>query len=294
MRSGGTTRTIFDGGCAAGDDCDDARAPVASAADGFAYGVAAGAGATYVAYVDLAGTTTVLHGNERAGADTRLVLGADGASVAWSEGATIRARVFATAAERQVAAARGMGGALTSLAVAGNRVLWSSRAGDGTTRVRLKVGGAAVVELASESGRRAVGGVALAGDGTAAFARRVVARGRARVEIVVVPPGGAPRVVARSSPYSGGAKAELPRLAAPAACWRSGCAPGSGGVRRPSGSPTSAAGGAKRVARVDRRRSRLSDPGVAPGRVVWARSDLGRDGRSLVRSRIVSAGVRAG
>ena len=97
VRSGGKTRTIFDGGCVAGDDCDDARAPVASAADGFAYGVAAGAGATYVAYVDLAGTTTVLHGNERAGADTRLVVGADGASVAWSEGATIRARAFATA-----------------------------------------------------------------------------------------------------------------------------------------------------------------------------------------------------
>ena len=42
VRAGGKTRTIFDGGCGQGDDCDDARAPVPSAADGFAYAVRGG------------------------------------------------------------------------------------------------------------------------------------------------------------------------------------------------------------------------------------------------------------
>ena len=211
----------------------------------------------------------------------------------WSDGATIRARVLATGAERQVAAAKGMGGDLTSLAVFGSRVIWSSRARDGTTRIRQRVGGSAVAEVAAEGGGRAVGGVALAGDGTVAYARRVLARGRARVEIVVVTPKGTARVVARSSPYSGGAKAELPRLAAAGRLLAFRLRSGQRGRAEAVWVADLGGGGAKRVARVDRRRGRLSDPGVAPGRVVWTRSDLARDGRSLVRSRVVSAGVRA-
>ena len=136
--------------------------------------------------------------------------------------------------------------------------------------------------------------MALAGDGTAAFARRVLVRGRARVEIVVIPPGGAARVVARSSPYSGGAKAELPRVVAAGRLLAFRLRSGQRGRAEAVWVADLGGGGAKRLARVDRRRGRLSDPGVAPGRVVWTRSDLGANGKSLVRSRVVSAGVRAG
>ena len=160
--------------------------------------------------------------------------------------------------------------------------------------MRLKVGGAAVAELAAEKGGRAVGGVALAGDGTVAYARRVIdARARAR--------GDRGRAAQRR-----GARGR-PLVAATAAARRRSCH----GSRPPArllayrlrsgqrGREESiwvadlGGGGAKRLARWTRRRGRLSDPGVAPGRVVWTRSDLGGDGRSLVRSRVVSAGVRA-
>jgi hypothetical protein len=160
--------------------------------------------------------------------------------------------------------------------------------------VRLRVGGAAVGEVAAEGGGRAVGGVALAGDGTVAYARRVLVRGRARVEIVVIRPNGGSRVVARSSAYSGGAKAELPRLAMAGRLLAFRLRSGQRGRSEAIWVADLAGGGAKRIVRVNRQRGRLLDPGVAPGRVVWTRSDLGGDGRSLVRSRVVSAGVRAG
>ncbi len=295
VRGGGRARIVFAGGCAAvaGDDCDAVRAPAPAGDVAFAYAVSPGASATYVASVDAAaGKTTVVHANEQPGADRRMLVAASDVAVAWTEGGAIFLRNSATGAVRRVVARKGAGGTVTSLATVGNRVLWSARRPNGTTSVRIRIGGRAPATLVTEKGVRAVGGVAFGGDGTAALARRVVRRGRARIEIVLVPAGGGPRVVARSAPFGGGARAHLPRLSAAGNLLAFRLRSGARGRTEAIWVAHLGGGGARRVVRVDRRRARLSDPGVSPGRVVWARSDLAANGRTLVRSQVRSAGVR--
>ena len=162
--------------------------PAAIGPPSFAYAVAAGAAATYVACVDAAGAHDGA-ARQRAGRPTGTRL--DGRRRRRDRGLGRgrhhpRRASWPPAPSARSRRRSGMGGDLTSLAVAGDRVLWSSRAGDGTTRVRLKVGGAAVAELAAErrrsrgrrrgAGRRRDGGLR---------APRHRCAGRARVEIVV-------------------------------------------------------------------------------------------------------------
>jgi hypothetical protein len=291
VRSAGKQRVVFAGGCQGGEACDAVRAPAAIGPAEFGYAVTAGAAATYVAAVDANGRTTVLRANERPADAARMMVAATPARLVWVEAGAIVARDAASGAIRRVAAPRGVAGDVTSLAAAGDRVLWSVRDGD-TTKVRLKVGGAAVTELFTEKGGRAVGGVALATDGTALVARRVIDRRRARVEIVIVPPGGPARVIARSARYGGGARAELPRLAAAGTLVAYRLRSGRRGTSESIWVADLGGRGARRLVTVARGRARLSDPGVAPGRVVWARSELGADGRRLAGSRVVSVGVR--
>ena len=241
--------------------------------------------------MNASGTTIVLRANERPADTARLMVASTPARLLWVENGAIVSRDAVTGVVRRVAAPRGVAGDVTSLAAAGDRVLWSVRDGD-TTKVRLKVGGAAVTELFNEKGGRAVGGVALAADGTAVVARRVIDRRRARVEIVVVPPGGAARVIARSARYGGGARAGMPRLAAAGTLVTYRLRSGARGTSESIWVADLAGRGSKRLVTVARTRARLSDPGVAPGRVVWTRSDLGGDGRRLAGSRVVSVGVR--
>jgi hypothetical protein len=292
IRSAGRSRVVFAGGCEAGEDCDAVRAAAAIGPADFAYAVTAGAAATYVAAVDGSGRTTVLRANERPADAARLTVASGGGTLVWVEGGAIVARNASTGAIRRVVAPKGVGGEVTSLAVAGDRVLWSARDG-ATTRVRLRVGSTPVAELAAETGARAVGGVALTQDGMAGLARRVIDRGRARVEIVIVPPGGAPRVIARSSRFGGGARAELPRIAAAGTLLAYRLRSGARGASESIWVADLAGHGSRRLVTVSRRAARLSDPGVAPARVVWARSDLGPGGRGLARSRVLSVGVRA-
>ena len=291
VRAAGKARVVFSGGCEAGDECDTVRAAAPIGPSDFAYAVTAGAAATYVAAVDARGRTTVLRANEQPADAARMMIATSGGIIVWVEAGAIVSRDPNTGAVRRVVAPNRVGGDVTSLAAAGEHVIWSARDGD-TTRVRMRIGTAPIAELLAVSGARAVGGVALAGDGTAAVARRVLVRGRARVEIVVVRPAGT-AALARSARYSGGARAELPRLAAAGRSSPTGCAPGRAAAPSPCGSRDLGGGGAKRVVPCARR-ARLSDPGVAAGRVVWTRSDLARTaGRWRARAWCRSASAPA-
>ena len=99
-------------------------------------------------------------------------------------------------------------------------------------------------------------------------------------------------MLARSARYGGGARAELPRLAAAGSLLAYRLRSGARGGSESIWVADLGGRGSKRLVTVARGRARLSDPGVAPGRVVWTRSDLGPDARRLAGSRVVSVGVR--
>ena len=143
---GGKPLVVFAGGCEPGDECDAVRAAAPIGPADFAYAVTAGAAATYVAAVNARGRTTVLRANERPADAARLMLATSGGTIVWVEAGAIVSRNPNTGVVRRVAAPNRVGGDVTSVAAAGERVIWSARDGD-TTRVRMRIGNAPVAEL---------------------------------------------------------------------------------------------------------------------------------------------------
>jgi hypothetical protein len=284
VRRGGRQRTVFDGGCVAGEACDAVRAPAASG-DGFAFAVVPDASAAYLARVGPEGRSRVVHADEDP-AGSHLVYAASGAVVVWFEKASITARdVVAAGPPTVLVRAADIGGIVTALAVADAGIVWEAADAGGVVHVRRRpVTGGDITSVADvAAATTTLGPPALAEDGTVVVAERIASTAGSHVAVIAYPPVGDPVTLAAGTAEGPGAR-DVPVVALTGT---------SAVVRLRAGGATDIVAidlqthVARRIVHVGRGAGRLTDPAAAAGEVVWAQTDLLRGAYRRSRVRVV-------
>ena len=293
VRTKGANTTVVDQPCTT-LPCGTVQAPVGNGDGSFTYAVAFPGTGGYVATVSGAGLSNVVAEDQT---DPREITSphpvtSAGGTVVWVDGNAILSAPAAGGTATTLVTAEQAGGTITSIAASAAGVAWSVRPTAGGTAVAVRSPAGEIATRATEPDTAAATlySVALADDGTLIAMRRSVAKGRQTIQAMAYAADGSARALLTSVPFGKRDPFEVTRPAVTGTRVAVRLRGGPSGSRDEIWIVDLATGASGRIAAVERREARLTDPAFGVGRVVWARDDVA--GSRLVRARVFSAALK--
>jgi len=293
LRVGTANRTIVDSGCTEAP-CDGVRAPVGGSGGVFGYAIAFPGTGGYVGTVGSTGVATLVaeDASDPATITAPHLVALTPTAMVWVDDGAIRTAPLAGGAATVLVAADATGGEVTSLAAIDGVVAWSAKLPLGGSAVSARAGGGAVVELGREPNPNVglLGGVGVAADGTVVAVHRSYPAGQQQVDIIAFAASGIRRTLLSSLPFSRKAPFEAMRPSVSGSLLAVRRREGTSGAQDAIYVINLFTGTTVRAAVSLRSTARLSDPSLAGGRLVWAKTTFRRS--VFQRAQIFSAPVR--
>ncbi len=280
IKVGGKALPIVDEPCDA-RPCDVVRAPAGGAGGSFAYSVALPDAAAFAASVTSTGASTVLaETTDPAAIAAPWPVATTAGGVIWVQDGAIRLAGSTGGVVVELVPAASTGGTVTALSASAFGIAWAVTGADGVASVIVRTAAGAVAVRAQGARGTSYGAPALLDDGAVVALRRT---GR-RADLVAIAPDGKAGVLRRAA--AGAVEPTRPTVAGTLVAARLHDDGGHDAIwvfdlaRKRS----------QRVSSAPRSTTRLSDPSLGGGRLVWASTEI--RGSRLVRARILSAAVR--